>query len=263
MLGNNFKNINFDSNHFKSNSNLKFETGYQNILNRAIALGYNTPTISQQIKQNDLFKKLNNNGAFNLNDLILIFANDGSKEFACINWKNPNGNLATLINSPTFTINAGFTGNGTSSYILTGYNPDGTLNYKQNDASRMIYVKTAAANRILDGIMPNTANSITSFVSTLQRINQGGNNLLANLDFSGVGMQSIHRTSALDVVGINNITQTARTITSLSVSANEQAILRSASNYGTQQIAYYSMGANLVSNNNQIVTDFEFYLNSL
>jgi hypothetical protein len=76
-------------------------------------------------------------------------------------------------------------------------------------------------------------------------------------------MQSIHRTSSIDVIGINNITQTARTATSLGLSANEQAILRSAAGYGTQQIAYYSMGANLVSINNQIVTDFEFYLNSL
>jgi hypothetical protein len=240
-----------------------FSAEYQAILAEGTAQGYTLPSASQQAKQNILLNSLISSGVWAKLDLILVFANDGSSEFGCINWKNPSGTKATLVNSPTFTINEGFTGNGTSSYILTGYNPNGTLNYKQNDASRMMYVKTAAANKVLDGIEPNTANSITSFVSTLQRINQGGTNLLANLDFSGVGMQSIHRTSALDVVGINNITQTARTATSLGFSNNEQAILRSVNAYGTQQIAYYSMGANLVSNNNQIVADFEFYLNSL
>ena len=240
-----------------------FSAEYTAILAEGTAQGYTLPSASQQGKQNILLNKLISSGVWAKLDLILVFANDGSKEFGCINWKNPSGTKATLINSPTFTMNAGFTGNGTSSYILTGYNPDGTLNYKQNDASRMIYVKQAAANKILDGIIVSTANSITSFVSTLQRINQGGTNLLANIDFSGVGMQSIHRTSSIDVIGINNITQTARTATSLGLSANEQAILRSAAGYGTQQIAYYSMGANLVSINNQIVTDFEFYLNSL
>jgi hypothetical protein len=240
-----------------------FSAEYKAILAEGTAQGYTLPSSSQQAKQNIFLKSLITSGVWAKLDLILVFANDGSKEFGCINWKNPSGTKATLVNSPTFTMNAGFTGNGTSSYILTGYNPDGTLNYKQNDASRMIYVKQVAANKILDGIIPNTANSITSFVSTLQRINQGGTNLDANLDFSGAGMQSIHRTSSIDVIGINNTTQTARTAASLSLSTNEQAILRSSGGYGTQQIAYYSMGANLVSNNNQIVADFEFYLNSL
>jgi hypothetical protein len=265
MIGNNFKNINFESYYFKSNSTLQFETEYKNVLIRATVLGYNKPTLSQQIKQNTLCKNFKSNGAFNLNDLILVLANNGSKEFACINWKNPNGNLATLINSPIFTINAGFTGRGSPffDYIATGYNPDGTLNYKINNASRFCYVKQAVFNRVLDGVSANTSNTITSLPSIFNKINQGGNNLLTNLDFSGTGMMSIHRTSATNIIGINNTTQTPATQASTGLSLSEQNILRSFTSYGTQQISFYSMGAQLVSQNNQIVTDFENYLNSL
>ena len=263
MIGNNFNSIGFENSLFKQNKRVSFEAEYLAILNEATTLGYTKPTFNQQIKQNLLLKSMKNNGSWALNDLILVFANNGSKEFACINWKNPTGAKATLINSPTFTANQGFTGNGTTSYILTGYNPNGSLNYKQNNASRFMYVRTAAANKVLDGIAASTANSITSFVSMLQRINQGGGNTIVNIDFSDVGMKSIHRQDSLNIVGINNTTQTPTTRLSLSLSASEQAILRSASAYGTQQISFYSMGAYLVAQNNQIVTDFNTYLASL
>jgi hypothetical protein len=269
MIGNNFKNINFESNYFKSNSNIRFETEYQAILNRATALGYTKPTLNQQIKQNILLKKFKNNGAFNLNDVIFVFANNGSKEFACINWKNPNGNLATIVNAPIFTINQGFTGRGSiapdffNDYILTGYTPNGSLNYKQNDASRYIYVRSLPANRILDGIVANTANTITGLNSVFNKINQGGVNLATAVDLSGVGMKSIHRNDSTNISVINNGIVTTVLSASLGLATSEQCILRSSTNYGTQQISFYSMGASLIAQNNQIETDFNFYLNSL
>jgi hypothetical protein len=270
MIGNNFYNIGYDSNHFKQKkTGQSFEAEYQAILDRATALGYTKPTIDQQIKQNTLLKNMKNNNSFALNDLILVFANNGSKEFACINWKNPNGNLASLVNAPIFTINEGFTGRGSFSpnffndYILTGYTPTGSLNYKLNNASRYIYVKSLPANRVLDGIVANTANTITGLNSIFNKINQGGINLATNVDLSGVGMKSIHRDNNINITCINNGVPTTVLSSSLTLAANEQTILRSAGNYGTQQISFYTMGANLISQNNQIETDFLTYLNSL
>jgi hypothetical protein len=50
----------------------------------------------------------------------------------------------TPVNGPTFTPLQGYTGNGTSSYINTGYNPvtNGTK-YLQNDATFMVEIKVA------------------------------------------------------------------------------------------------------------------------
>ena len=59
------------------------------------------------------------------------------------NWKNPGSFDATLINAPAFVSLEGFTGNGTSSYINTGWVPstDG-VNYTKDDAGFEIYIRT-------------------------------------------------------------------------------------------------------------------------
>jgi len=50
---------------------------------------------------------------------------------------------ASAVNSPTFSADHGYTGNGTSSYINTGYNPTSVGgNYTQNSASFGVYVLT-------------------------------------------------------------------------------------------------------------------------
>lgn len=261
MLGNNKKNIGFDSNYFTNKSD--YDPSYLLILQKAVSLGYTIPSISQQSKQNLFLLSLKLNGIWNKLDVIYVFANNGSKEFATLNWKNPNLNQNTLVNSPTFTINQGFNGDNISSYIDTNFNPDGTGNYVLNNASRYAYLKSSTANKIIDGNTSNTGNSITSFVSALQRINQGGNNLLNSIDFSGIGMKSIHRTSSTNVSCFSGLTLTTSISTSTSLAGVNQTIFRSASAYSNHQISFYAMGASLVSENTDLVSSFSSYLTSL
>ena len=241
-----------------------FTTEYKAVLAEGVAQGYTLPSAGQQVKQNILLNTLISSGVWAKLDTLFVLANDGGASFACINWKNPTGTKATLVNSPTFTSNAGFTGNGTSSYIDTNYNPSGSLNYKLNDASRYIYVKTDVFNKLLDGVTTNGANAMTSLPSVFSKINQGGNNLSTSLDFSGVGMMSIHRNnSSTTVTGFNNTTQTTVLANSTSFSNQNQLILRSFGSYGTQQVSFYAMGASMVSENSALVLAFATYINSL
>ena len=240
-----------------------FTTEYKAVLAEGVAQGYTLPSAGQQVKQNTLMVALISSGVWAKLDVLFVLANDGGASFACINWKNPSGAKATLVSSPTFTSNQGFTGNGTSSYLLTGYNPLGAGNYQLNNASRYVYVRTATANRVLDGVEANTTNSMTTFVSANQRINQSGANLAASIDFSGVGMKSIHRTSSTAVSCYNDNTATNTTATSTGFNGLEQAILRSQSGYGTAQVSFYAMGASMVSENSALVSAFSTYLNSL
>ena len=240
-----------------------FSAQYNAVLTEASAQGYTLPSPAQQAKQNTLMAAFISSGVLAKVDVLFIFANDGSKEFGCINWKNPSGAKANPISSPTWASNAGFTGNGTSSYILTGYNPSGSGNFTLNNASRYIYVKTATANKVLDGVEANITNSITTFVSFNQRINQSGANVAATIDFSGVGMKSIHRTSSTVVSCYNDNTATNTTATSTGLSGSEQAILRSQSSYGTAQVSLYAMGASMVSENSALVSAFATYINSI
>lgn len=245
---------------------VSFVAEYQSILDRGTTLGYTLPSASVQAKQNDLLVALKSAGVWDKLDVFYCFAQDGSKEFATINWKSPSANQCTLINSPTWTSNQGFTGNGTSSYIDTNYIPSGSGNYTLNNASRYAYLRALVANRVIDGIDASTANSITAFASAFQRINQSGNNLSASFDYgtSGAGMKSIHRTSSTAVTCYNNTTASSGlTATSTGLATSNQTILRSATGYGSHQISMYAMGASMISENSSFVSAFSTYISSL
>jgi hypothetical protein len=231
-----------------------------------VALGYTLPSASVQTKQNTFLAALKTSGVWNKLDVFYCFAQDGSKEFATINWKSPSANQCTLVNSPTWTSNQGFTGNGTSSYIDTNYQASGTGNYTLNNASRYAYIRTLIANRVIDGVDSSTANSTTTFVSANQRINQSGGNLSASFDYStsGAGMKSIHRTSSTSVTCYNDTTASSGlTATSTGLVTSNQCILRSLSGYGSHQISMYAMGASMISENSDFVSAFATYLSSL
>jgi hypothetical protein len=250
-----------------ANRGVAFSPEYQAVLTEATAQGFNLPSAGQQAKQNTLMTSLISSGVFAKLDVLFVLANDGGSQFACINWKNPTGNKATLVSSPTFTTNQGFTGNGTSSFINTNFNAATQgVNYTLNNASRYAYVRTLVANRVIDGVDASTANSTTTFVSANQRINQSGSNISASFDFStsGAGMKSIHRTSSTSVTCYNDTTASSGlTATSTGLVTSNQVILRSASSYGSHQISMYAMGASMISENTSLVNAFSTYLTSL
>jgi hypothetical protein len=100
-----------------------FSAEYTAILARATALGYTLPSAAQQIVQNKLVLDLKTSGVWDLRDVIYSPANNGSKEFGTLNWKNPIVHQKTLVSSPTWTSNLGYSGNGSTSYVDWNYNP--------------------------------------------------------------------------------------------------------------------------------------------
>lgn len=117
-----------------------FDSSYQAVLDRGTALGYTLPSAAQQIKQNSLVLALKSAGVWNGLDIFYVFATDGNRDFAKINWKSPTTFLITEANTPTFTSNVGFTGNGTNMLLDTNYNArtSGT-NYTQDEAGMYGY----------------------------------------------------------------------------------------------------------------------------
>lgn len=99
----------------------RFHPYYRLILNRALSLGYTLPSSSQQALQNQLVLWLVNKGIWSKLDLLYIFANNGGADFSRINWINPSLFELTAVNSPTFTSNVGWAGNGTSAYLNSGW----------------------------------------------------------------------------------------------------------------------------------------------
>lgn len=123
-----------------------FDSDYQAILNRATALGYTLPSAAQQVKQNTFLVALKTAGVWNLLDILYVYATDGNSDFATLNWKAPTLFQCAKVNSPTFTTNQGFTGNGSTSYVNSNWSAFGNgVNYTQNNASMGGYVNSNIA----------------------------------------------------------------------------------------------------------------------
>lgn len=63
---------------------------------------------------------------------------------ALVNWIDPDTS-ATLVNAPTFTADAGFAGNGSTSYVDSGFVPSDGTEFLQDDAAIGVVVTTVRA----------------------------------------------------------------------------------------------------------------------
>lgn len=240
-----------------------FDADYQAVLNYATSLGYTLPSSGQSVKQNKLLVDLKTAGIWSKLDSFSVFATDGSSNFALIDWKRLS--LMTAVNSPTFTSNQGFTGNGTSSYVDTNFNLlTNGVNYKDSDASRYMYLYSGT-NAFIEGVAASgTYNRILLSNSTNQSINS---DISINLTFSystAKGIKSIHRTSISDISLYNDKVGATRTaLYETPLRSVTQLILRRSVSYSNNQISMYAMGASLVSQNDSFVDAFNTYMNSL
>lgn len=246
-----------------SGGGIVFDTDYQAVLNYATSLGYTLPSAGQQIKQNQLMLGLKSSGAWAKLDTFAMFATDGSSNFALIDWKRLT--TYTAVNSPTFTSNGGFAGNGTSSYIDTNFNPATQgVNYLQNNASRYAWANAINGTQGFDGIDIGGRNRMIRGNVATQSINQVGNVLNTAFDFTAtIGMKSIHRTSSTNVELFNAISQSSRTANSGAIDSKSQFILRNGASYALHTISMYAMGASLVSENTSFYNAINTYITSL
>lgn len=78
-------------------------------------------------------------------DALYVFAAHDAQA-ALLNWINPAAFEATAANSPTFTEDEGYAGNGTDSYVDTNCNSGLTTHYTQNSACFGIWTRVVGDN---------------------------------------------------------------------------------------------------------------------
>jgi hypothetical protein len=238
-----------------------YDVDYQAVLNYATTQGYTKPSGSQQLLQNQLVIDLKSAGIWSKLDTFAVFATDGNSDFALIDWIRLS--QYTAVNSPTFTSNGGFTGNGTSSYIETNFNPATSgVNYTLDNAGRYFWVDNRVG-AIWEGIITANTNDSQNTSNIRQRINQGAAQLPQPVNLAFDGFKSINRTSALNAEFFTNTTQTSRLIASSSVASANQLILRGGNTYNGSRFRFYGMGASLVSENTDFYNAVNTYLTSL
>lgn len=94
--------------------------------------------------QNTMVSTLVSDGNWTLIDGMWIFAGhtNGAGE-SLIQWKNPTGNKAVLVNAPAFVAFEGFTGDALTSYENLQWNPtDDGSNYTQDAAAFILAIHT-------------------------------------------------------------------------------------------------------------------------
>lgn len=240
-----------------------FDADYQAVLNYAISIGATLPSSEQQTKQNQLLLDLKSAGIWNRLDTFAMFATDGSSSFALIDWKRLV--TYTAVNSPTFSTNGGFTGNGTSSHINTNLNPFiGGFNYVRDNASRSFWVDNrGTTGQIFEGLVNANNNGTFNDNTTAQQINSGTNMLLVAVNMASDGFKSINRNSSTAITIFNTTTQSTGVATSGALGNGNQVILRRNALYGAHRFRFYSMGSNLISQNTDYYNAINTYLTSL
>ena len=127
-------------------------------------------------------------GSYSLLDGLYVFATNSTAN-ANLNWAQNNYNL-TQVGTVTFTANAGYTGNGTTGYFTTGFNPRTatTPQYQLNSAT--LGWCDATSNTVVNSAAIMGANDGTnrSYVQTLASGPQA--NVFINA-LSGTGAFSI------------------------------------------------------------------------
>jgi len=229
--------------------NNTIDADYQAVLNRGVALGYTLPTSSQQQTQNQLLLALKSTGVWTKMDVLYVFLNDGGQNFATLNWKAPNSFQATLVNSPTFTSNVGFQGNGTSASINTNFNPSTSgVTYLLNSAHRMAVFNAVNSTDMFDG-SSGFNNYMRGGLGVQFRVNQTNNLVTPTKNFDGTGVKCVIRLDSTNLSAINRNLVTSHTATSTSIDNATQKIFTGAFLFASAntKISFYSMGGILTS----------------
>ena len=240
-----------------------FDTDYQAVLDFATSEGITLPSANQQILQNNVVLSLKDKGLWNKKDAFGLFATDGNVDFALICWKRLI--KMTAFNSPAFAENAGFTGNGTSSYIDTKFKSatDG-VNFLLDDAGYSVNVGTTTPSS--DIILGNSD------------VNQGGVRIKQKSDadfelnsssfptsanYQNGGNLHIDRINSTQVVLKDEfiITETSNSTT---LTSNPALIFRIKGNYGNGNIKAFSARSSFTDQEkNDYNTIIDTYLNAI
>ena len=236
----------------------------------AYTAGLTTPLSSDQLyRLTDFVKALKTGLSItNLSDAFdVMYVLGGETSESSLRNLVDNAHHATLINSPSFNVYEGFTGNGVNSYIDTNYNAlTEADNLSINNASYGCYLNNDIAGADAPEIgVAGTGNLhlYSSFTDNKMyiRIHSTTFDSFANTDRSGMFIGS-RTASNVQVLykdkGLNNGTKASAAIANLNVS-----FLRSGNTYSRNQIAFGFTGRGLTSGEVGVITDaFETYRTS-
>lgn len=208
------------------------------------------PTVARMAIDDTLVKALKAAGVWPKLDVLYVLAAADSQA-ARLNWKSSSF-TATPVNSPTFTADRGYQGDGVSSYLDSGFNPTtaGGL-FSQDSGHISIWSRSSEQTTVADAGNSNSLiNARESTDQTPLRINAAATirTPLASVT-DGKGHFVASRTSSSSSRAYRNGSPLTAEQASVSSSVDSNSIRfcgRSATvQYSTRQLALGSIGAGL------------------
>lgn len=188
-----------------------------------------------------------------LDVLYMLAAADG--QAALVNWRNPGTYNGTAVNSPTFTADMGYTGNGSSAKISTGFNPSSAVapQFVQNSATLFVWnISDIAEDKDQLGSDGAFAAGASYFVSRssggsmFSALNSAADSDAGVANGNGSGLIALSRNSSANYVRWRNTTALATVTSTSAAPANLEIVaLRGEDGYTSYQVAAAGIGAGL------------------
>lgn len=169
------------------------------------------PTSARKLLINDLITALKEAGVWSKLDALYLPA-AADAQAARRNWIADAYNLST-VNSPTFTADRGYAGNGTSARLATGFNPSSSPSpkYQQNACSLGTWSRTdnnnatfcdIGSNSVISSIRPRVAGDLAPFINGSQIVSAVPSSIgFSSVSRSGINTLSVYKNGSLLVSG--------------------------------------------------------------
>jgi len=207
-------------------------------------------------------------------DLIYMYAAEDTGS-AKVNWKSSNY-TSTIVGSPTFTANQGFTGNGSSAYLKTNWVPSTNgVNYLIDSSSVLAYVRTNVTETkpVIAGNNLGGTNFTRITPRNLSNLYEGivnGNASSTIAVNNSTGMFSLIRSGATVLKLYKNDTLKLTSASSSNALSNQGLYVLARNNGGTaadfttRQVAFIMVGGKFSDYTQTVIhRRIEWYLNRI
>ena len=172
------------------------------LITRMTATG-TAPDAAHAAAINTLILALKAAGAWSLLDVLQIYTAQTSGH-ALLNWVSTSFN-ATAVNSPTFTANQGYQGNGTTSYVNTGFGTSAGSKFTQNSNFVFMWSNSTGLTGKYSGalsggwqVVIGASTAATKFYASTNRSSAGADEWTSTDNASLIG---VVRTGASSITG--------------------------------------------------------------
>jgi hypothetical protein len=195
-------------------------------------------------------------------DRMWIFATE-QQQHARISIVNPTSSQITEVNSPTWTTLSGYTGNGSSSYLNTNYNPNSNgVNYTLNNVSYGAYILTNIRSTTQIDIGCNNTSGGTIIMNTnfsvanciVSYVNDSTGQINGTETSTSVGLTSAIRTaSSTSTQYRNGVNQTvsntpvSTAVPNINIYILAENISGSANSFSTRKISMVFFGSGSIN----------------